>query len=187
VPALFNTVRTVLSENGVSETIADALTARLGDDFLDAVNDQPRESFQIDDPPRRVGMTETQASMRWCPMAREIVANGTNRNVGMGNRYQAEGGDYANPAGCRCIASACMFWRWANPRLGYCGLAGTITYQPANEPRNHVNRSPLERPNPGLAHDLLDDSEDGCASVDRDASVVRELEAARDSAIIDMD
>jgi hypothetical protein len=172
VLALFNTVRTVLGENGVSDTIADALIARVGDDLLNAVDDPARESFQIDDPPRPVGMTETQASMRWCPMAREIVANGTNRNVGIGNRYQAEGGDYANPAGCRCIASGCMFWRWANARLGYCGLAGTITYQPANEPRNPVNRTPLERPNPGLAHNLLDKSEDGCASVDRDASIV---------------
>jgi hypothetical protein len=55
-------------------------------------------------------MTEEQAKGKWCPFARVDIDSGN-----------------------RCIASACMAWRWAGtasqyPRKagvpGFCGLAG---------------------------------------------------------------
>jgi hypothetical protein len=65
-------------------------------------------------------MTEAEATEKWCPFARA------------GIRY-AEGSrdpDGGPRAPCRCIASACMAWRWRRgdePDVedGYCGLAGT--------------------------------------------------------------
>ena len=96
-------------------------------------------------------MTETEAREKWCPMAR------TPSMVGMdgdpcGGGYPAinrrPGGRLPPPAPCRCIASACMAWRWAPddddwvdeqirvpgapsyttqnvpPRRGYCGAFG---------------------------------------------------------------
>lgn len=79
--------------------------------------------------------TEEEAKTKWCPFARaHAICNGgtlaLNRAVG--------GGVWTD---CRCIASACMAWRWCGrdpleaqtlggtpistkPEKGYCGLGG---------------------------------------------------------------
>jgi len=74
----------------------------------------------------------------WCPHARIIrnEFNGATADyfpVGSANRDAL--GQSPNPIGsCRCIASACMAWRWesyrrpddrsATERRGYCGAFG---------------------------------------------------------------
>lgn len=50
-------------------------------------------------------MTEEQAKTKWCPFA--------NRDA-LGNRTVDDEGKPATFVGCRCIASTCMTWRWAN-------------------------------------------------------------------------
>lgn len=60
-------------------------------------------------------MTEEEAKTKWCPMS--LYLHNTDS---MGNRWKQEpldGEPYAlNPIACRCISSACMFWRWKNKR-----------------------------------------------------------------------
>lgn len=78
-------------------------------------------------------MTEDQAKTKWCPMVRTGMVAGmaVNHHVDM----QPHGDGVYNQT--RCIASACMLWRWlqsppanktskeVNPIWqGYCGLAG---------------------------------------------------------------
>lgn len=72
-------------------------------------------------------VTEQQASEKWCPDAR--VAAGYDTSPG--NRFPAA----PNPTSCRCIASDCMSWIWAEEAVerggkapspgskGYCGRA----------------------------------------------------------------
>jgi len=91
-------------------------------------------------------MTEDEAKKKWCPMVRALQVQGG----GLGTTAFAA----VNERG-RCIASACMMWRWRLPQLkykptgeiyhgpliiakeakkdweelprqGYCGLAGRI-------------------------------------------------------------
>lgn len=83
--------------------------------------------------------TEDEAKTKWCPMVRITPGNEhwhrlTNREAPL------IGPDIdGHLIACRCIASACMAWRWATeytagpPRYepeakpvtrGYCGLAG---------------------------------------------------------------
>jgi hypothetical protein len=118
-------------------------------------------SYREDDPPppRRLGHTELEAAMRWCPHAREATPAGKGpKDAAIGNRYiDRDGSDYANPAGCRCIGSLCMTWRWHDGLRGYCGLAGELRYQPPGEPRRLPNRHPLERPSESLARELFDE------------------------------
>jgi hypothetical protein len=90
-------------------------------------------------------------------MAREVTPTGKGKkDAAIGNRYLDGDGqdDYANPAGCRCIGSMCLAWRWSDDLRGYCGLAGPVTYQPVGEPRRIPNRAPLRRPHESLARDL---------------------------------
>ena len=73
-------------------------------------------------------MTEDEAREKWCPFVRlQYDHPAINRTW-----------DTPNPGKCRCIASDCMAWRWAeqghdpddmpgigeHPSTGYCGLAG---------------------------------------------------------------
>lgn len=65
--------------------------------------------------------SEDEARKRWCPFARiEAATSAINR---------LDVGEVRWPIGCRCIASACMAWRWWNDpappkaREGFCGLA----------------------------------------------------------------
>lgn len=82
-------------------------------------------------------MSEDEAETKWCPHARcgpkepDSIGSAVNRWLGREHL----------PVGTRCIASACMAWRWLPatelqfdpsdfrpemmpPRRGYCGLAG---------------------------------------------------------------
>lgn len=87
-------------------------------------------------------LTEDQARVKWCPMAR--VAPEGDQNVW--NRSRIDVGAQENVhqrpdrvvAMSRCIGSDCMAWRWLDPasdpavvpesaRRGFCGLAGRPT------------------------------------------------------------
>ena len=155
--SVYNLIRHIVGEFGASDALADDLCSQIGDTIEGAVIDRFHEQFANDDPPpRRLGMTECEASLRWCPMAREVVSLGK-KDAGIGNRYLDErGADYANPAGARCIGSYCTAWRWHDATRGYCGLAGRPTYQPIGEPRRLANRTPLERPTASEQRDLFD-------------------------------
>jgi hypothetical protein len=155
-PAIYNTIRAVVSEFGGSEALADELCTRVGDEIEDAVGERFSQQFREEDPPpRRLGHTEIEASMRACPFAREVIALDGKRERSVGNRYTGpDGGDYANPAGCRCIGSYCMAWRWLDALRGCCGMTERPRYQPLGEPRRLANRTPLERPSESLARDL---------------------------------
>ena len=97
--------------------------------------------------------------MRWCPHVREVTPTGKGaKDVAIGNRFiDKNGSEYANPAGCCCIGSVCMSWRWSDDIRGFCGLAGRPTHQPIGEPRRLPNRTPLERPTPSEQIDLFDE------------------------------
>src|SRR4029079_529187 len=65
--------------------------------------------------------TEAEARELWCPMVRFVSDNSPDE--GSANRWT----NNDNPGRCRCIASECAFWRWANisgPERGFCGLGG---------------------------------------------------------------
>lgn len=76
-------------------------------------------------------LTEKDAAGKWCPHARYSATNEP-----AANRWAMVADEpkelHSNPPPCRCIASACMQWRWAPhpdgrgawPPVGYCGLAG---------------------------------------------------------------
>ena len=80
-------------------------------------------------------MTEEEAKTKWCPMDRHVDIDMLPMDA-PANRYGQP--VVASPPECRCIASACMMWRWtrvtskdptANALAdmvddGYCGLAG---------------------------------------------------------------
>lgn len=53
---------------------------------------------------------------RWCPFSR-VQQNGAGIN-------RVDLDVYPIPIACRCLASACMAWRWLNAIQGTCGLAG---------------------------------------------------------------
>lgn len=103
-------------------------------------------------------MTEAEAVTKWCPFSRlcGIDDAGNGAVFQAGNRAALLRGAEAvsfneNPESCRCLASACMAWRWndqwtsqtqeghggdlvlrlkrkpGEPKLGYCGLAGQPT------------------------------------------------------------
>lgn len=68
-------------------------------------------------------LTEDEAKMKWCPLARAGDQRGEDRITV--NRH----GNAADPD-CYCIASACMAWRFAvgtgyeGAVRGYCGAFG---------------------------------------------------------------
>jgi hypothetical protein len=156
VPTVFTTIRRLTDGLGIDENVVDQLCTEVGELLNEAVSDAVRE--HVDEGasaprPPRFGMTEAQAAMRWCPMAREVV--GPKKSHGIGNRYLGDGADdYANPAGSRCIGAMCLCWRWDGEQRGHCGLAGPVIYQPPGEPRRIPHRTPLSRPPESLAHDL---------------------------------
>lgn len=82
-------------------------------------------------------LTEAEARERWCPFAR-VVGYVGNREKGIltpacNRTLDSEAVPRVAPAS-KCLASACMAWRWAPDefepgelvklRRGYCGLAG---------------------------------------------------------------
>lgn len=77
--------------------------------------------------------TEEQAKKLWCPMARVARREDLDRDRGPtvivgGCNTDALGGNRI-PASCRCVASQCAMWRWAESYpedRGYCGLAGQV-------------------------------------------------------------
>ena len=158
-PAIFNILRRVVSEFGGSDELANALCDQVGENFLGAVTDQVHEQYRDEDPPPRLGHSELEASLRWCPFVREVTPLGKSRkDVAIGNHYLgSEGGEYNNPSGCACSASYCMAWRWTDSLRGYCGLAGRPHFQPINEPRRFPNRKPLPRPSACEQCDLFDE------------------------------
>jgi hypothetical protein len=158
IPTVFNTIHRIIDGHGINEQVVDQLCAEVGELVNEAVSDAVREHVDTDAStprPRRLGLTEAQAAMRWCPLVREVIDESDKKPRAIGNRYQDKGGgSYANPAGARCIGSMCLCWRWDSERRGHCGLAGPVTYQPPGEPRRIPNRTPLPRPDEGLAKDL---------------------------------
>jgi hypothetical protein len=159
VPTLFNTVHRIIDGHGIDDNVVDQLCTEVGDLLNEAVADAVREHVgegaSTPARPQRLGMTENQAAMRWCPMVREVIETNNKKTHGIGNRYLGnDGGDYTNPAGARCIGGMCLCWRWDSERRGHCGLAGLVAYQPPGEPRRIPNRTPLPRPDENLAKDL---------------------------------
>ena len=61
--------------------------------------------------------TEDEARMKWCPHARAVEMDGDEPATGypVGNRSAVGRG---HPF-CRCIASDCMAWRWADRKYEY--------------------------------------------------------------------
>ena len=86
-------------------------------------------------------MTENEARMKWCPMARQALPYRTDY-YGIDNSSSPVGNKLHTgqiPEGSRCIASDCMMWRWERDKYaegyelkpdhedyskGYCGLGG---------------------------------------------------------------
>jgi hypothetical protein len=154
--AIYNRVRAAIEAHGGSDAMAGAVCDVVGDEIAAATQDALSGYREEDPPPGRLGHTECEASLRWCPFAREIVEL-SKKATAVGNRYTDQNGsDYANPAGARCIGSHCMAWHWSDPLRGHCGIAGPVTFQPIGEPRRLANRTPLERPTPSEQVDLLE-------------------------------
>lgn len=157
--AVYNKIRQVVDKHiGGNEALTRELCDVAGDEIPAAVQDALSE-YREDPPPRRLGMTEVQAAVRWCPLTREVTPVGKGaKDAAIGNRYiDKNGSEYANPAGCLCIGSVCMFWRWDDATHGHCGLAGPVTYQPIGEFRRLPTRTPLERPTASEQVDLFDE------------------------------
>jgi hypothetical protein len=147
--SLYRHVADVVRAHSGSEELIDKLFGL----FLDEVESLAAARFdELHDPvpyeSEQRGHTEHEAGQRWCPFVREVTPVGkSKKDAQIGNRYLADK-DYANPAGCRCIASHCMAWRFVSELHGYCGLAGPIGLTPRNEPRDLPNRIPPARIKP---------------------------------------
>lgn len=155
---IYNSIRALVDKHGGNEALASELCDVVGDEMPAAAQDA-LSGYREDPPPSRVGHTELEASLRWCPFAREVTPVGKGaKDAALGNRFiDRNGSEYANPAGCACTASYCLSWRWIDALRGYCGLAGRPTYQPIGEPRRLESRTPLERPTSSEQVDLFDD------------------------------
>jgi len=158
-PALFNLIRDVVDRHGKADELANDLCDQVGELWSDAVIDRDREYRDDVTPARRLGHTELEAVMRWCPHVREVTPVGKGpKDVAIGNRYiDRDGESYGNPAGCCCIASYCMAWRWLDDLRGYCGLTERPRFQPVSEPRRLPHRTPLPRPTASEQRDLFDE------------------------------
>ena len=139
---LYNRLRAVVDNHGHNQALARELCDVVGDEIAAAKQDALSGHLE-DPPPKLLGMTEPEAAVCWCPLVREVTPVGKGaKDVAIGNRYiDKNGSEYANPAGCACIASNCMFRRWDSPTRGHCGLAGPVTYQPLGESRRRVSRN----------------------------------------------
>jgi hypothetical protein len=150
-PRLYQLVADVIRRHSGGEDLVDEVLALVLNEVesfaaarVEEVFDTARIPFDSD----RVGHTEEQAGQRWCPFVRETVPLGKGkRDVAIGNRYSTDKDDYTNPAGCRCVASHCMAWRWVTELHGFCGLAGSVGPMPRAEPRNLTSRKPPARLN----------------------------------------
>lgn len=63
-------------------------------------------------------MIENEAKEKWCPFTR-VGSKMPHSPTPANNRVPS-----GIENGSRCIASACMAWRWVGEGHGYCGLAG---------------------------------------------------------------
>jgi hypothetical protein len=136
----------------------ESLAADRVDELLNSSEERLSNVYDpaVDEPP---GHTEAEAAQRWCPFTREVTPIGkSKKDAAIGNRYLTERDDFPNPAGCRCIASHCMAWRWTSVDRGRCGLAGPVELMPAAEPRRLHNRVPPAREIP----DLFDNADASC-------------------------
>lgn len=146
----------------ICEVVSDEVDAAVRDQLDETLHriDVPVEPPELPEPAPegRHGYTEAEAAQRWCPFAREATPVGkSKKDAAIGNRYTTTKDDFTNPAGCRCIASHCMSWRWESEATGHCGLSGPIGYMPADEPRRLANRVPPSRdPTPDLFADVAD-------------------------------
>ena len=100
---IYNSIRTVVDTHGGGEALARALCDVVGDEIAAATQDA-LSGYREDPPPSRLGHTELEAALRWCPQAREVTPVGKGpKDVAIGNRYLDKNGcEYANPAGCSC-------------------------------------------------------------------------------------
>jgi hypothetical protein len=154
---LYQQIADAVRAHSGSEELVEAVFAVTCDEVESlAANRADEQLRQSDERPTIVSSdhTEDEAGQRWCPHAREATPVGKGKkDVAIGNRYMTMNDDYPNPAGCRCIASHCMAWRWSSADRGHCGLAGPVVVMAAGEPRRLRNRMPPARVSP--EHDLL--------------------------------
>lgn len=73
-------------------------------------------------------MTEEEAKMCWCPMARVWDLEAEKPVPHNRLEWGRDESDMSQAA--HCLGSACMAWRWTGKTNGYCGLAGA----PGREP-----------------------------------------------------
>lgn len=70
-------------------------------------------------------MTEEEAKMKWCPMARVFVADGVGAaNRGLPGIDAGPGGEKVEDLSANCLGSRCMVW-CAGHKTGHgsCGLS----------------------------------------------------------------
>jgi hypothetical protein len=77
-----------------------------------------------------VTLTEAEAKTKWCPFARVALFPRDQAFGPAWNRLRTDDAQSTYPSEARCIASACMAWRWVGTKShksanghGYCGLA----------------------------------------------------------------
>ena len=65
-------------------------------------------------------LTEEQARTKWCPAARFGEVFGPDQGTAAALAYNRSGvnKEMVIPRTCRCIASECMMWQWANDENG---------------------------------------------------------------------
>jgi len=79
-------------------------------------------------------LTEEQAIMKWCPMARILFVTGSDQVPSFGDALTSTSYNRNSNANARCIASGCMLWSWrtyegdhkeiiVSQTSGYCGLS----------------------------------------------------------------
>jgi hypothetical protein len=161
ITLLYSRIRAAIdAHSGDNEAQARAVCDVVDHEITAATQDALSAYREDSPPPRRLGHTELEAAMRWCPLTREVTPVGKGaRDAQIGNRYvDRNGSEYSNPAGAACIGSVCMFWRWHDDLRGYCGNAGPPGHQPLGEPRRLTVRTPLERPTASERVDLDDEA-----------------------------
>src|SRR5689334_11287401 len=83
-------------------------------------------------------LTETEAQTKWCPFARCSVFNDGEMNAPSFNRLRGHDAKADSPVEARCIASACMAWRWGRD------ANGDVAYQrtPVKDSPGHFDNAP---------------------------------------------